>query len=225
MPKSEYERTIRRKKIFVNPSSICAISIVSLFVLFLTASQPHRVHHLFENLPQAGGVPEVRNDESGGNHARSLTAINQIVDAGDHSHKSRHRAENLSSDNHQNHHHRDHSHHGVSSQHSHHQRDHSERYHNRPQSRTGNASPHHEHARASGVPLNANTPNDDAHHDNSPQTICLLHSAAQHSHISAAHLLEILFLGFESQERVDPPFLSLSTFNPSPFSQRAPPKV
>jgi hypothetical protein len=214
-----------RKRIFVNPASICAINIVSLFVLFLTASQPHRVHHLFDNRPLAGEVPEAWKGESGGDYARSSTAINQIVDAGDHSRRARHKAKNLASDNYQNQDHRDHSHHEVSSHHSNHLHDHSERYHDRAQYRTGYASCHHEHTRASGVPLNANTPNDDARHDNSSQTICLLHNAAQHSHISTAHLLEISFLGFESQPRADPPFLSLSTFNLSPFSQRAPPKV
>lgn len=34
---------------------ICALGIVSLFALFLAASQPHRVHHLLENLPAAAG--------------------------------------------------------------------------------------------------------------------------------------------------------------------------
>jgi hypothetical protein len=33
---------------FRNFRSICALGIVSLFVLFLTASAPHRVHHSFE---------------------------------------------------------------------------------------------------------------------------------------------------------------------------------
>jgi hypothetical protein len=38
------------KKILRNLRSALAIGIVSLFVLFLTVSAPHRVHHLFENL-------------------------------------------------------------------------------------------------------------------------------------------------------------------------------
>jgi hypothetical protein len=33
---------------FRNFRSICGLGIVSLFVLFLTASAPHRVHHFFE---------------------------------------------------------------------------------------------------------------------------------------------------------------------------------
>jgi len=31
--------------------ALCAMGIVSLFTLFLAAAQPHRVHHLLENLP------------------------------------------------------------------------------------------------------------------------------------------------------------------------------
>jgi hypothetical protein len=43
------------KKIDDNFRSACALGIISCFVLFLTASTPHRVHHLFENLPKPHG--------------------------------------------------------------------------------------------------------------------------------------------------------------------------
>jgi hypothetical protein len=44
-----------RKKI-VNPSRSLTLAVVSFFFLLLASSAPHRVHHLFENLPssQAG---------------------------------------------------------------------------------------------------------------------------------------------------------------------------
>jgi hypothetical protein len=75
------------------------------------------------------------------------------------------------------------------------------------------------------TPLQANTPHDDAHHNNSAQTLCLLQSAAQHSHLSTSQPVSILFLSVEFEERLDRlPFL-LSPFNPSPFSQRAPPTI
>ena len=46
--------------------SSCALGTVALFVLFLIASAPHRVHHLLENLPppakpDASGVDTPRN--------------------------------------------------------------------------------------------------------------------------------------------------------------------
>ena len=44
---------------FRNFRSICALGIVSLFVLFLTVSAPHRVHHFFEQpqFPVAESIP------------------------------------------------------------------------------------------------------------------------------------------------------------------------
>jgi hypothetical protein len=38
------------KKILLNFRAICSLGTLSLFVFFLAASQPHRVHHLLENL-------------------------------------------------------------------------------------------------------------------------------------------------------------------------------
>lgn len=47
------------KTISINPRSYIALGIVSLFVSFLAASAPHRVHHLFEDLQEASidGTP------------------------------------------------------------------------------------------------------------------------------------------------------------------------
>jgi hypothetical protein len=48
-PKTQVEVVIDTvRTAFRNFRSICALGIVSLFVLFLTASAPHRVHHFFE---------------------------------------------------------------------------------------------------------------------------------------------------------------------------------
>ena len=41
-----------RKRI-VNPSRSLTLAVVSFFFLLLASSAPHRVHHLFENLPSA----------------------------------------------------------------------------------------------------------------------------------------------------------------------------
>ena len=49
----------------------CALGVVSLFVIFLAASAPHRVHHFFENLP-LHIHSNSHNDHSGDNdHSRS----------------------------------------------------------------------------------------------------------------------------------------------------------
>jgi hypothetical protein len=80
----------------------------------------------------------------------------------------------------------------------------------------------HEHCAS---PAHAGTTHDDQNHNGTAQTVCLLQSAAQHSHLSSAQLVEIAFLSIESEERPDRPSSRLSPFNPSPFSQRAPPKL
>jgi hypothetical protein len=77
----------------------------------------------------------------------------------------------------------------------------------------------------SASPARAGTTHNDKNHDGTPQTVCLLQSAAQHSHFSASPLLEIAFLNVEFGEQSTPVSLPLSPFNLSPFSQRAPPQV
>jgi hypothetical protein len=49
----------------------CTLGIISLFVIFLAASAPHRVHHFFENLP-LHNHSHSHNDHAGDNdHSRS----------------------------------------------------------------------------------------------------------------------------------------------------------
>ena len=146
------------KNIFRNLHSTLAIGIVSLFVLFLTVSAPHRVHHLFENLREP-------------NHH------------GHHVHKSM-----------------------------------------RPRATSAVDDHTHGHAHSAG-PLHAGTTHHDQNHDDNPQTVCLLESASQHSHLSIVHLAKIPFLSTESGERSGGLFLRLPPFNPSPSSQRAPPEA
>jgi hypothetical protein len=156
-------RTISRrgeavKIIFGQLRSACALGVISCFVLFLTASAPHRVHHLFENLPKPHGSDH---------HAHSSI-----------------------------------------------------------QSGTTSAVDHETNAHEySADPLHADAPHDDQNHDRTAQTVCLLQSAAQHSHFSTASLLEIAFLKVEFGEQPIPSSLPLLHFNPSPFSQRAPPTI
>jgi hypothetical protein len=138
--------------------STCSLGIIASFVVFLAASAPHRVHHLFENLPKPHGQDR---------HARPSTQS----DATDDTHTD-HQADEHSAD-----------------------------------------------------PSHADAPHDDQNHDRTAQTACLLQSAAQHSHLSSAQLVEIAFLSIESEGRPDDPSFWISSFNPSPFSQRAPPKV
>jgi hypothetical protein len=55
--------------------SACAIGSVSFFILFLAASQPHRVHHLFENLYAPAKVPGLGTNMTPTMHSTSIIEI------------------------------------------------------------------------------------------------------------------------------------------------------
>ena len=207
------------KKIDYNFRSAGALGIISCFVLFLSASGPHRVHHLFDNLPYSGGVLQEQT------RPLSLTASSQAVDTGDQGHTSHDHDHLAKADHHAHnrghHSHRGHPFQGNSLRHGHDKAD----QHGQPESQAGNTSPSHEHTGVSDAPLEANAPYDDAHHDNSAQTVCLLQSAAQHSHLSAVQLEQVAFLLIESRGGIEGSSLAFSVFNSSPFSQRAPPST
>ena len=100
--------------------------------------------------------------------------------------------------------------------------------HIHPSSRSGATSAVDDHTHRHGHPvdpLHAGTTHNDKNHGDTAQTVCLLQSVSQHSHLSIVSLVEIPFLSTESDERSGRLFLRLSPFNPSPFSQRAPPEA
>jgi hypothetical protein len=88
------------KRIDYNFRSACALGIISCFVLFLTASAPHRVHHLFEN-PQADEVTRAHTHKTA--YPLLLTALGQSADSGDHNHPSGDHEKSLGKDGHQGH--------------------------------------------------------------------------------------------------------------------------
>jgi hypothetical protein len=162
------------KKSRVTCRSIISLGMISLLVLFLAASQPHRVHHLFENLPESGNSLQKNPPEA----ARAHPAHHP----GPHDHGS-------------------HSHHA-------------------PDSRTAHAASPEDAA----SPLHAHTPRQDAHNDGgAAQTECLLQSVAQNSHLNPVHLAAAAVVGIDGERVADRPAVPFHLFNPSPFSQRAPP--
>ena len=90
---------------------------------------------------------------------------------------------------------------------------------NGPQSLDHHADAH------SADPLHADAPHDDQNHDRTAQTVCLLQSAAQHSHLSTAEPASMVFLKVEFEESWARLPSSFSPLDPSPFSQRAPPRI
>jgi hypothetical protein len=126
------------RSLVFNLRSSCAVGIVSLFVLFLTAAAPHRVHHFFEKV----SLPKAEN----------------------HFHA------------------------------------------------------HHHHAGDKG-----HSHGDDHEPPQPQQSDCAMQSVAQNSHLASAQLIEVPFLQISLARNYDRGVIATKSFNPSPFSQRAPP--
>jgi hypothetical protein len=207
------------KTAFTNLRAACSLGIIATFVLFLAASAPHRVHHLFENLP--GEEQTARK----GNHKRtSLLSPAALSQTSSHESdqergSSPERAKNLANHRHRNHSlGGDHHHESVKDENGNPRQDRSSVT---VDSRT-DAPPLTE----SGIPLHADSPHNDAHHNPSAHTICLLQSAAKHSHLSATHSADLVLVYINvAKQPAEVRLQLLSLFNPSPFSQRAPPRV
>ena len=186
------------KKVYQSSRSSCAVGTIALFVLFLAASAPHRVHHFFADfqLTQAArkvpaGAPALaspRKHELGTErHAKAPSAeIHRHDDGAIHVQRSTEL-----------------------------------RRHTQPSQSSG--APDHD----SLIPeaSHANAPRDDAHHDNSAQTDCVMQSVAQNSHLTPIQAIEIVFPELEVEAHPDLMTARRSHFNPSPFSQRAPPSA
>jgi hypothetical protein len=67
------------RKFNTNFHAYCAVGTVSLFVLFLIASAPHRVHHLLENLPLREGLAAQAHHHDDEEHRGTLTTRNQLA--------------------------------------------------------------------------------------------------------------------------------------------------
>ena len=52
---------------------------------------------------------------------------------------------------------------------------------------------------------------------------CAVQSVAQNTHLSSVQLIEVPFLEISLTRIADPKVIASTSFNPSPFSQRAPP--
>jgi hypothetical protein len=204
------------KKRYRKLLSACAAGIAGVFALFLTASAPHRVHHLLENLP----APKT---ESGNTREPALSSASngQVGIDGSSESKSEpsghdHRAHDHSSHAH---------HHGTNVKHHH---DHSHK-HSQPTHRhipsTAPSETAAEPVQRKPEPLHANTPKRDAHHDNSTQTDCIVQAAAQRAQFAPVEIAQIAFLDSEFDLRFTVQSVAFTAFDPSPFSQRAPPRV
>jgi hypothetical protein len=154
------------KRVALNARSVCSLGIISLFVLFLASSAPHRVHHLFENLSH----------ESKPNAATAQLVTTKV----------------------------------PAKSHHHHSSDHS-------------SSPH-EHGHHAEV-SHATTDGHERQEDRSAQSDCVAQTVAQNSHVLLVELSTTDLLTAELDCLLTDSASSFAGFNPSPFSQRAPPRV
>lgn len=194
--------------------SVCAVGIIFVSVVFLTASAPHRVHHLFENLPTP---------RSPGSELRPPTvAVKGNPHQGHAGHAHRHA---LPAGRSHNNHDYGQPPAGPSEQEGryNHQADLHEPAHHENAASASQLDHLSEEQEREAEPIHADVPKRDAHHDTTAQTDCLMQSAAHHSQLVPADctgitVFEILFGGHSLQKFTSPP-----SFNSSPFSQRAPP--
>jgi hypothetical protein len=69
----------------------------------------------------------------------------------------------------------------------------------------------------------ANAPRDDAHHEPGAQTDCVTQSVAQNSHLTPLQTIEMALPEVSRGARPERFRAWVFSFDPSPFSQRAPP--
>jgi hypothetical protein len=188
--------------------SSCALGIVSLFVLFLISSAPHRVHHLLENVPApkseqsrvavlsiaAAPAPQDSAARSADSQAHSSAPKRAVHDHSSHSHRHRH---------------------GHSHSHSH--------THAAASVQTQTAAAVDPSFTAE--PRHANAPKRDAHHDGSARTDCIVQAAAQQAQVAPLQSAQIVFLDTEFALRLAVRTVNFTPFDPSPLSQRAPPQA
>lgn len=195
-------RCSARKKISFTFRSNLSLAIVALFVLFLVASAPHRVHHLLENLPPNA---DTFSAESGSRHTH-LGQQARLAASSDDPHGAHNPAANSHPHPHK-------ANHDPAHAHAHHPRS------TAPSVQAVGAPESNE---TDATPLHTKAPRRDSHHDNSAQTNCILQAAALQAHFAPVDGAAIIFSGSEGD---------LSThsypinylFDPSPRSQRAPP--
>ena len=198
---------------------MCALGIVSLFAIFLAASQPHRVHHLLESLPAAAGHGDQDNAAIGDWQLAAQHAISEDLTAKD---DSRPVEEHWEPHHRAGHHH--HSDHAQTSRHGH--------IYEYPTRDLGPLTSADDSLRSdsqvhdeNSSPLHAQNGPTDGHHDGQPKTDCATQSIAKHSHLSSIPAADISFVFCFLARLSDNGTDTRRFFVYLPFSQRAPPRL
>jgi hypothetical protein len=139
------------KRTHLHLRSVCSLAVVSLFVLFLASSAPHRVHHIFENL----------------SHSDENIDSQELYDQ------------------------------QTVTTHTHHDADHS----------------------------HGGTTNRNNNEKKSAKTDCIAQSVAKNAYLSIAEVSASAFTTAEFDSQSNPTVLPFVSFNPSPRTERAPPRI
>lgn len=179
--------------------ALCAWSAISAWVLFLAASAPHRVHHLLEH------VAPLSRDAS--------TSVTPAKAAEEPAPERATRPQTIC---------RRHTHHNNHS-HEHCETTADSAATAAPVSTTADTAvaQRHDH----GGHDHANAPKQDAQHDTSTQTGCVLQAAAQNSPAIAKPIHGIPNVKANPTGAPTLPAVRAASYNLAPFSQRAPPPL
>jgi hypothetical protein len=197
--------------------SLCSLSTAILFITFLAASAPHRVHHLLENVPaqksNRSGPRELSLSSAPRSQDRNDPSAEPGFPTSEHDHATHKHAAHA-------HHHHGHSHRDsekAGHRHSH-GHSHSHSHDTAPVQTQATQAPD-----SVSEPLHANAPKRDAHHDSSARTDCVVQAAAQQAQLAPLPSAQIVFIDTEVALRLAVRSVNFTPFDPSPFSQRAPP--
>jgi hypothetical protein len=191
------------KKRYKTLRSIFAISSAAAFALFLTASAPHRVHHLLENL----APPPAENSQAKGDRLRAdlsqgapyKQAFAPLAECHRHVHRDQITHDHCPA-------------------------------HKTPQTARAQTAPPDDFAGQpdappSPFPSHANRPKRDAQHDRPAQSDCIMQAAAQHAHALPIGGFHVNCIATQSTGRSHHQQIRPIGYNPAPFSQRAPPRL
>jgi len=190
---------------------VVALGIAAFFVTFLVSSQPHRVHHLLENLPNSV-------DRAGGEEPASVAvAIRPPASTPRSSQESTAKAQSQKSPPVHKHTH----------QHGHRHAPHSHDLgHEAPavdvDQVAHNESPAHDHENS---PRHTQAPKNDANHNDSARTECTFQAAAHQNQLNLSACLGLAVEIAETPQTRTEASQNYFVFRHSPSAPRAPPRA
>ncbi|HMF52445.1 MAG TPA: hypothetical protein VK603_27550 [Candidatus Saccharimonadales bacterium] len=199
--------------------SLCSLGIVPLFALFLATSQPHRVHHLFENLPAAAGHEDSDDEIHSGQQLPSAHVAGKTFT------DERPRPVERQVDTHHEAGHHPHAYHAQATPRGYAHEGPTTTDDRQLASADDSLRSHLPAHEDNPSPLHAQNDPTDAHHDGQQKTDCATQSVVKHSHLSSIPAADITFVFCFLARLSDNGTDTRRFFVYLPFSQRAPPRL